>query len=426
MALVARRVLQRLIRENAAFTTSAQRKRQVAALNRGGDQALNFEWELLVLNGLSKLAAIDHEPLLGTRHPDVVARVGDGAPEVFVADVATVSDSGHHARNPVGTFNAELYRRARQHIPGTFAFSLHVGGVKQGRSEKKHMVLSLPRKADRAAFFRAHVDPFLLTCRADPYMSQTLRLAHEGTDITIEYRPGARTGIRHHPVFTAPLSKTRNPIAGRLKNKAAQLRATQFAGPRGVVLCATDTDLRDGGRALGPRVIVEDVFLQNRSLTFVHALWAYDVTRRQQDYGSTLYVNPAAKHPLGVRSRSALTQLRSVLPRPINSGMNALHELRFWRWQRGRYFYGSWTMTNRTVRISVRVLMEYLAGRITCAEFVARHGGDQALATLFEQKLRRGQLLVGAEVQHVPDRDDDWIEFRFGPPDSATAPLRPE
>lgn len=137
-------------------------------------------------------------------------------------------------------------------------------------------------------------------------------------------------------------------------------------------------------------------------------------------------MNPDARHPLGDEAIYAVQRLASVLPEPRNSGTNALNQLRFWRSRFGEYFYGSWQMNAESIQISARVLMEYLAGRISQDEFVALHGGNRGMITLFEQKLRLGQLLVEAEIRHEPERDDDWVFFRFGPPDPAAAPLKPE
>jgi hypothetical protein len=112
MALVSRRTLQRLIRENSVFTTLAQRERQAAALNRADSESLSVEWEILVLNGLARRATIRHEAPVGRRFPDVLARIGSGeTAETFIADIATV----------FGDANAWY---SRSHRKGTFVRSL--------------------------------------------------------------------------------------------------------------------------------------------------------------------------------------------------------------------------------------------------------------------------------------------------------------
>ncbi len=428
MAIVARRVLQRLIRENAAFMSRDQRERHAAALDRAGRDSLSAEWEVLVLNGLAKLLNVRHELSVGERKPDVLASVGPmHAPEQFVADIATAYEVGYHERNPIKTISAELQMRARRLGLVGHGFDLCVEGEMQGERGKQQMVLKLPEKSAVSMFLSNRVDPFLAACAREPTVPREMEVREQGLDLRIGFRPSGSTSAMSYPSFTTNYSKTRNSIFNVLKRKAQQLRDTGFPGPRGVILCAADADLRGSqGGGHGLRAITSEVFRQNPSLSFVLTIWSLDPVFDRGEYRSELYVNPAARNPLGAHAAEALRRLHAMLPEPRNSGRNALNQLRFWRWKRGRYFYGSWKMSEATVQISARVLMEYLAGRIDRDEFLARHGVDQGFVSLFEQKLRCGQLLIEAEVRHEPDRDDDWVVFRFGPPDPAVAPLRPE
>jgi hypothetical protein len=243
----------------------------------------------------------------------------------------------------------------------------------------------------------------------------------------LEFRPSTTTFGISHPSFTTRYSRTKNSVFNTLKRKAQQLKQTGFKGPRGIILCAGDAGLSDSSNAgHGIGTIISEFFRQNASVSFVLTIWADDPIFRRGLYGSRLYVNSVAEYSIGAGSHDLLEHLSEQLPEPRNSGINALNELEAWRSERGRYFYGGWKMTDVTVQISVRFLMEYLAGRVDRDEFIAQHGGGQGFVSLFEQKLRSGQLLIGAEVSPVPDRDDDWIIFRFGPPDPAVSPMRPE
>src|ERR1043166_211623 len=115
MAIVARRVLQRLIGESTSYTTHEQRLRACRAIDAADDQSLAAEWEVLVLSGLSKVIEIEHEPQMGNRRPDVLGRAtADDKAEVFVADIATVCETGYHDANPVEQLRAQLYARAQQ------------------------------------------------------------------------------------------------------------------------------------------------------------------------------------------------------------------------------------------------------------------------------------------------------------------------
>ena len=59
-----------------------------------------MEWEILVLNGLSRLANIGHEASVGKRFPDVLARLGTReAVESLVADITTVFADANEGLN---------------------------------------------------------------------------------------------------------------------------------------------------------------------------------------------------------------------------------------------------------------------------------------------------------------------------------------
>jgi hypothetical protein len=81
MAIVARRVLQRLLRSNPASMSLEQRRRHAKALN-GTDpcNALTTEWELLVLYGLSQQMDLRYETKIGKRRPDILATGRTGSP----------------------------------------------------------------------------------------------------------------------------------------------------------------------------------------------------------------------------------------------------------------------------------------------------------------------------------------------------------
>jgi hypothetical protein len=428
MAIVARRVLQRLIRENAAFTSLEQRERHAKALDEGSDLSLSVEWEVLILNALSKSATVSHEALLGTKRPDVLATVRNGsAEECFIADIATAFETGARERNPIEALSDEIHGLARKLGLNGHGLYIHVEGEKEGKPGMQQMVLKLPRRSEISAFLADRVDPFLRLCAAEPTQRRELVVRDSRVDLQLEFRPNEITSGRSHPSFTAIYSRTKNPVFNTLKRKAQQLKQTGFEGPRGVILCAGDANLSDSSRG-SQRIsaVISELFRQNASISFVFTIWADDPVFKRGRYGSKLYASPNAIFPISHNMRALLVDLPSRLPEPRNSGINALNELEVWRASRGRYFYGGWEMTDATVRISVRFLMEYLAGRVGREEFIARHGGDQGFVSLFEQKLRRGQLLVGAEISPQPDKDDDWIIFRFGPADPALAPMQAE
>jgi hypothetical protein len=245
MALVSRRTLQRLIRENAGFTTLAQRERQAAALNRANAESLSVEWEILVLNGLSCLATIRHEMRIGTRLPDVLAHVGTGTTaETFVADIATVFAEANEEMNPIQAFSEDLWMRAKKMGLSGNGFQIDARGSRQGQTWKQRMVLKVPPKRDLAKVFDQHLRPFLAECVRKPGTHAETTVTTDTLDFTIAYHPHRTTTGMSYPSYTTNYSVTHNTIFNALKGKAAQLRATAFEGPRGVILCGADVVTR--------------------------------------------------------------------------------------------------------------------------------------------------------------------------------------
>ena len=143
-------------------------------------------------------------------------------------------------------------------------------------------------------------------------------------------------------------------------------------------------------------------------------------------YRADLYENSGAVHSLGSASRAVLLRLSDELPLPLENGLNAVNQLDFWRWKKGRYFYGLKMESRYMVEISARVLMQYLAGQIDQQEFREAVGGDGATQQVFQRRLRHGQLVTNITLRREPDEDDDWVVFHFGEPDPAMVPIKPD
>ena len=94
MSIFARRILQRMINENAQFMTASQTNRHVRLLNLKDGQQAGAEWEVVLLNSLSKIGRVQYESDLGGRsRPDLLVS-GSGGIEPFVVEITSVSDSG--------------------------------------------------------------------------------------------------------------------------------------------------------------------------------------------------------------------------------------------------------------------------------------------------------------------------------------------
>lgn len=428
MALFSRRVLQRLILENAAFVDLQQRRRQAAAINRGGRPSLSIEWEIAVLNAMSKFYLVRHEQQFGGRYPDLAAYKSAATVEPsFVADITTVFEKGREERNPVSALSKELIRRATRLGIDANKLRLDVNGDWTGSPDNRVMDLHLPALSAITAFFDENLTGFLVACAGAPDQRHEFKTT-EGASLTITYDPANRYFGTSHPSYTANYSITRNPLHNVIKRKLDQLRGVATRFPTGVIVCSADVNLHSSSSAgFSPNRIVDNLFRQHSSLSFVLMLWATDRWSVQRgEIHQNLRLNPQPQFPLSDESVNRLSRLSEAFPEPRNGGVNALNELDFWRWKNGRYFYGGWQVSENRIQCSARTLMEYLAGRISQEEFSALHGTDRGFVQFFESKLRQGKLLVGAEIQHVDTEDDDWVVFHFGPSDPAISPIRPD
>jgi len=123
--------------------------------------------------------------------------------------------------------------------------------------------------------------------------------------------------------------------------------------------------------------------------------------------------------------RAYLDRALKHLPFPVLDAHNAA--LRIDEPTPGRGTLGI-SMDSNRIRLSARVVLDLLAGKISHEEFQRTYGWDtaseRAQPNPFTQAVECGQLFTAASVDVGGDADDDWLEFSFGKPDPAAAPFR--
>ena len=151
MAVFSRRTVDRMLIENAAFSTEDQLDQVIARLNSTGFQALEAEWEVAVLNTFDKIGNVAHEPPLeGSAKLDLLFTAADGS--TFLSDITTVSDEGFEEKSPVKAFCLELQERLwRAGLPydgwtlsiGThpaeYGQPVYPGALRQSRAPLEHL-----------------------------------------------------------------------------------------------------------------------------------------------------------------------------------------------------------------------------------------------------------------------------------------------
>ena len=63
--IFSRRIIQKILNENSKFLSHKHMSKHVNLLNRADEDSINFVWEVVLLNALSKLGNVVHEPDLG-------------------------------------------------------------------------------------------------------------------------------------------------------------------------------------------------------------------------------------------------------------------------------------------------------------------------------------------------------------------------
>ena len=521
MAIFTRRSLQRMLNENAAFLSREQLRAHVDSLNAQGvdpERYLSYEWEVAVLNAFSQIGRVQHEPdLSGQRFPDLhfsemnvpalLARVRSISAEAnqmvdeaiakeaaesrgeeddgdekfaFVADIATVSDTGLHERNPIEALVEEFGRIIEKKKLRFRSFSYTVGrNSSQEFILRKRSKLKLPPRGrfGPAIFNTPEFKDFLNAVQREPEVSRQVVFNNEETDLTLGYDPRQRGFHGGGPVYRSvstddPDPREDNPfdrnlkhngVWRALKSKADQLKGSGFAGRKGIIICDGGSQLlRDRGKMMtrtAPEVIAK--FLrESNTVDFVVSIAVdyVDPPRKPGGFFTASLMGsswadrvPQVQMLVDANPRLGETQegrdfaARLVtialaghlgFPKPVTGAEGALRWMKSQRASMGR---SGISMERKHMRdhvgeisFSARELLEVLAGKKDLKAFLQNYGlapSDdpedfrQTLSNPFETNLNAGCLIREASVERLDDRDDDRITFKFGRPDPAVAPF---
>lgn len=302
MAIFPRRVVQRLLEENSQYLAPDQVQEHVNRLNGSAVEALATEWEVAVLNVLSKIGKVRHEDSFGTpKKPDVAFYIdGVNAPE-FVADVRVVSDAGLHDENPIGLLRSHLYRQLRKKGITTGGFHLSVGTLTPFPRRGEKLQLAIPKRCDLEGFVKKRLSPFFKVIVSNPSDSRAIAFDEPEIRLTIRFDPKARLAFSHHPSYTAVYDRDRNPIFNALTAKAEQLKGISFSGSKGVILCdGACTLLQPGfhsGSSFSLSHVIDRFFKSSRSIGFVLTLAAIEAPRNAPpDVASKIVGNLFTNH----------------------------------------------------------------------------------------------------------------------------------
>lgn len=268
-------ILQELIDENYAneVVSEQQTNVHVSNLNAGNEQALSYEWEVVLLNVLAHIGEVEHERAFGKRKPDIYS-TNKTKSEGFIADIVTISDAGYQEENPVDLLTFELEQRITNIDLNIYNFTVRVGSVPQPYRPHSRTRLKIPRRENlHKQIFNAAFAEYVKGIVAEPDVARDYTLKTQELDVVIEYHPGQNGFAFHGPAFDIHPPMKQNPLLNALKRKAKTLKETEYDGVKGIFVC-------DGGSAMfyfrrsdvlhhGAERVIEDFLRQSQTVSFV-------------------------------------------------------------------------------------------------------------------------------------------------------------
>lgn len=470
MSIFSRRAIQRCIDENASFLTTEQIDRHVKLLNQCDRASIATEWEVILLRAFSNIGNLVHEGIFkGSSKPDLhmtglrreLVDIADNKgpqenfeqqehtlsnrdmntppsqsyEQEFIADITVVSDKMIEMDNPYDYFRDEFGRQAHKKKLTLGGFDFQVGGEATGKDySNRKMMLLLPLRKEIPAFIKKHFGELITTVANNPNAPYSTEVVENGIDVTVKYNPRNREAVTGgHPSYNIAYSRTRNPLANALKDKAKQLRKTKFNGAKGIICCDGGCGIfvkrRGGELHYSHREIVEQFFRNNTSIGFVVLIWVADegwvmTSDQRREIQFAVYSSAVADHKLSQTTYKLVQVAINLLPKPIRTAINAVRAVEFENENGGASFYGGWSMKGHQIKLSSRTLIDLLTGKIDQEQFFKDHGSDSFnVRNFFSKQVADGRMITDLSIESSEEQDDDWIVIRFGNPDPAISPF---
>jgi hypothetical protein len=437
MAIFSRRVLQRMLLENARLDDSSAQK-HARKLNRCTEDTISTEWEVAVLNGLSKLGSVRHEP--DSDAPavlDIHFESADGRLK-FVGDVVTVTDFGLEAQNPIQEFEREVARRARKaNLKNLAGFTFEYGSWTDGDFRDRKVYIAVPNHSKYPEFFDDEFNKWLRQVCDDRSQRHVYSKQAPSINLTIVFNPGSPHVSRHSADFRVPQSLTRNPLFHALDRKADQFKRARVPNPTVIFACdgaSQSMKERSNVNVFSASDIVARFFKDHSVSAVVFVRVERKMLSHSFAFGRPfLQIDVIENSPLpgefarGLRSLSS--QLAVAIPQPDDDVLNAINHLRWKNRRLGLSNSGGFEMNRDSVKMSARAVQELLAGRMTPETFQKEHAfvpaeGRTWSFNPFELALKNGRLIEDVTIEKAENEDDDWITFFFSSRDAAIDSFR--
>lgn len=433
MGIFSRRYLQRCIDESSTFATLQTRKLWANKLNSPSspDYAAR-EWEIAILNALSKFGKLRHEvDFGGTTRPDVLF-CSTGME--FVADITAVSDKGLHEQNPLELLKEEL--RKRYECSGITAggFALIVTATSIPSRRVKSLGIVPPVNRFDEIIFNSAYEDFIAKIKARNTERREIGVIYgepPQSQIRIIYQPGKPGAYCHqYTVYTGLNVINKNPLYYALRDKSDQLKKSGYKGTMGIIVCDGGTRSLSEDRSTSTYStadVVQEFLRRDRDkrVNFVAVLTRTEELSLRQRNSLRPKIHVRELEPWHGRLETLFAQVFSALPRITQSPDNAQRERRFYKGRETtRPHLGGLSISMGSqmseIKLSTRTLLDLLSGRLTTERFNREYRFDNG-RNPFERELRRGFTLESAVVKRLLDEDDDEIILKFAGPDPALA-----
>ena len=441
MAIFSRRILQRIINENARILSDGQLRSHIKRLNRMHKTLeLGDEWEVVLLNAFSKVGRVTHEEgLAGTS--DLYFEAHDDPSNKFLADITAVSDEGFKKFGDFDKLYEELRKRVEERGFNPAHFHLDVQGNHQeiqrgryGEAVKARLYMPADKSSFESDIFNEDWERFLdeVTGSSQPAAYSVYR-PEQQLSLAISYKPGERYGAGSHLAHKQINHLTSNRIYGELTKKAKQLAKAKFGGHRGIIICDGGyTPFHSMNHFSGyPVEKVIKYFLKNNpSISFVFTIV---IKRDSYPRVPNMIITRSYANGLtadGAKIFESIDRAIDFLPQPESDAFNALNHLKSKNGREGRK-NGALTMSSNEIRMSSRTLMELLSGRMTHEDFMSRYENISSgfrtpgYTNFFDMKLRNGMMISDITIVPSDTKDDDVISIKWSGPDPAISRFVP-
>lgn len=407
-------------------------------LNTARSNRLPQMWELAWLHALGTVVPVEHERPLPNGKPDLWLSVSDGNRLVpVVADITTLSDSALDSANPFERLTEAVHQQARKAGMQGGGFYVTVSHLEAGVSGAKKVQLLIPTGPSFEQLIKRHLKPFARRVAAHPTAPNMLEVDEPGAKFTVEYKGPSQYSGGSHRVYDGVLSRESNVLFNRLRDKTDQLRGAPEGAVRMLVICDGDCALLGRDRPLegfSAQQVAEHFLRGSQTFDLVLLVTVVEeslsnLARRDHRYLRCNLVAAAAGRPAHL-TPGVIEAVRRVfedaikkLPKPRMMPNNALRRNLDSEWSAS--MEGGYEQVGDRIKISARAVLELLAGAMTYERFAEVHGWSKGQFNMFRSRLESGHLFRSAKIESLgTNRDDDWLEFEFGPPDPAISAFR--